>query len=138
MIAFSSEKVQGEWTKAPVALRLVVEAMAMLHAPAVVKVFRVQANTKFEKGVHATGIAADLEFDGCSEERMAGLCRRLNERFFPKGPGVQVATLKTNLANFPSGRRADRPHVHIQIPLDWKCDPRRFLRDHGFTGGASS
>lgn len=138
MISFSSEKVQKEWSKAPVALRLVVEALALEHAPGVTQVFRIQGHTKFEKGVHAAGLAVDLHFDGCSEERLQGLCRRLNERFFPKGPGVQVGTVKVNLANFPSGKRSDRPHVHVQIPFDWKTDPRRFLRDHGYTGSDGS
>ena len=132
MIGFASEKVEKEWQKATVALKLVVEALDHAFAGASF-VFRLDATTKFEKGVHATGLAADIELRGASEDEMLKACQIVNARFFPKGVGVPCATVKTNLANFPSGKRSDRPHVHIQIPFDWKSHPRRFLKDHGFT-----
>lgn len=136
MITFASEKVHKEWTKAPVALRLVVEYLQEC-AGTPIQVFRVGAHTKFEKGVHAAGIAIDVNIP-LLEHAMGVACHKVNDRFFPKGPGVAVATVKENRANFPSGKRADRPHVHVQIPFDWKCAPRRFLNDHGFTGSESS
>lgn len=135
MIGYTSEKVQKEWTKAPVALRLVAEALQKAWGGPMF-VFRVDSPTKFEKGVHAAGLAMDVDLRGASEAELLAACRDVNNVFFPKGPGVQVATVKTNRANFPSGARIDRPHVHIQIPFDWKADPRAFLREHGFTGGS--
>lgn len=134
MTGFTSDKIQREWSRAAVALRLVVEALAQEWG-GVTLLFRLDAPTKFENGVHATGLAADVELHGATEEEMQRVCIAINERFVVKGPGIQVATLKKNLANFPSGRRSDRPHVHVQIPFDWKADPRRFLREHGYTEG---
>lgn len=133
MIGHASEKVLKQWQKAPVALRLVVEYLDEKFGGGLL-VFRIDAPTKFEKGVHAAGLAMDLELRG-DAQAIERACLEVNKRFFPRGPGVQVCTIKENLANFPSGRRADRPHVHVQIPFDWKANPRLFLREHGYTEG---
>lgn len=134
MIGHASQKVLAEWQKASVALRLVTEYLDELHGGATL-VTRVLAHTKFEKGVHAAGLAMDVQLRGASIERMVSVCAKVNARFFPRGPGAQCAVVKENVANFPSGARTDRPHVHVQIPFDWKADPRRFLREHGYTEG---
>ena len=107
MIGHASEKVLKQWQKAPVALRLVVEYLDEKFGGGLL-VFRIDAPTKFEKGVHAAGLAMDLELRG-DAQAIERACLEVNKRFFPRGPGVQVCTIKENLANFPSGRRADRP-----------------------------
>lgn len=134
MIGFGSEKVFEEWSKAAVALKLVIEALD-LEFGGPLFVVRLTAHTKFEKGVHAAGLAADVELRGIEEKEMVRLCSLINRRFFARGPGTPVCMVKTNLANFPSGARMNRPHVHVQIPFDWKANTRAFLREHGYTEG---
>lgn len=131
MIAFSSEKIKEQWNRAPVALRLCIEALQAAFAGPVL-VFRIDGHTRFEQGVHSTGLAGDVQLAGASEADYLAACRRVNEKFVVKGPGKQVCTLMMDPANLPSGKRLDTPHVHVQITLDWKCEPRRFLRDHEF------
>lgn len=131
MIGFASDKVEKEWAQAAVALRLVVEALDLEFGGACF-VFRLDAPTKFENGCHATGRAADVELRGATEEEMERLVVLMNQKFPAKGLADPTYRLKFNRANFPSGRRNDRPHVHVQILFDWLSDPRRFLRDHGF------
>lgn len=135
MIGFTSDKIKEEWTKAPAPLRLVVEAMDQAHGGATF-VFRVNSPTRFEGGVHSTGLAMDVQLRGMSPEAMLVLCIEINQRFPVKGPQKQVCTLMADPANLPSGKRMDTPHVHVQIPLDWKADPRAFLREYGYLQGS--
>lgn len=131
MIGFSSDKLMEEWTKAPVALRLILEALDLAHGGATF-VLRVNAPTRFEGGVHATGLALDAELRGLSAEEISKLCCQVNAQFPVKGPGRQVCTLMEDPVNLPSGKRFDTPHVHVQIQFDWKHDPKAFLRAYGY------
>ncbi len=125
MIGFTSEKVQKEYQQAAVALRLVTEELDQAFGGACF-VFRVDAPTKFERGVHSTGIALDVELRDATEEQMLAACKVVNQRF------QFSCTPKVNLANFPSGKRMDRPHVHVQISWRWKIEPREFLKEFGY------
>lgn len=125
MLLFHSKKVEGEFDKAPVALRLITEALAIEHLyPPMI--FRVLARTNFEKGVHSTGLALDLYFLSGPERELEEAVKRINARF------PRVAKIIAEPASLPSGGRVDRAHVHIQIPFDWKADPRAFLKAYGF------
>lgn len=131
MIGHSSEKIKDEWDKASVALRLVVEALDQAHGGATF-VFRLNAPTRFESGVHSTGLACDVELRGRSSHEISRICCEVNRLFPIRGPGRQVCTLMDDPTNLPGGKRLDVPHVHVQISFDWKHDPRAFLRAHGY------
>lgn len=133
MIRFKSDKVEKEWSRTPVALRLVAEALDV-ELGGIQVVFRVAAPARFENGAHASNLALDLE-PGCSEDEAVRACARVNARFRRPEIDMLVATMKTNLANFPSGRRSDRPHVHVQIPAIWGVAPREFLKAFGYLSG---
>lgn len=131
MIGFRTEKLKEEWLRAAVALRLVVEALDEAHGGATF-VFRVTAPTRFEHGVHSVGLAMDVELRGLSSEELNKICTFVNARFPVKGVARPVCSLQEDPANLPSGKRINTPHVHVQIPFDWKLEPRAFLEAYGY------
>lgn len=132
MIGFRTEKLKEEWNRAPVALRLIAEALDLAHGGATF-IFRVNAPTRFEQGVHASGLAMDVELRGRSVKELNRICQEVNAKFPAKGVARPMCTLMADPVNLPSGKRLDTPHVHVQIPFDYKHDPRAFLRLYGFT-----
>lgn len=131
MIGYRSEKIEKEYMKAAVALRLIVERLS-LEFPGTVWVFRVDAPTKFENGIHSTGLAMDVELEGATELQLFKACQEVNALFPVKNVMEPVCRPKVNKANFPSGKRMDRPHVHVQISWTWKTEPKSFLREFGY------
>lgn len=124
MILYYSPKVQKEFIESAVALRLVTDALVLLvNQPA--HVFRVKARTKFEKGVHATGLALDLYFNAQVDD-LEYCCARVNARF------GQVCTVMPAPTILPSGKAIEQRHVHVQIQFDWLTNPRAFLKAYGF------
>lgn len=132
VIGFPTQKIKDEWAKAPVALRLVVEALDQAHGGASF-IIRLRAGTRFESGVHSTGLAADIELRGSLSQEILEFCNEVNARFVAPGVAKQVCTLMEDPVNLPSGKRIDTPHVHVQIPFDWLADPRAFLKQYGYT-----
>lgn len=131
MIGFTTQKLKEEWLKAPVALRLIAEALDELHGGGTI-VFRVNAPTRFEQGVHSTGLAMDINLIDRSMEELQRIASKINERFRVPGVARQVCTVMADPVNLPSGKRLDTPHIHLQIPFDWKHEPRAFLRAYGY------
>lgn len=131
MIGYSTEKIEKEYHQASVVLRLVIEALQEVTGAGIL-IFRVVAPTRFEQGVHATGLSIDVQVLGTSEKAMLAGCVAVNQRFPVPGAAKQVCTLMADPINLPNGKRLDTPHVHVQIPFDWKADPRSFLEAYGF------
>lgn len=131
MIGFSTEKVKEEYLKASVVLRLLVEAY-QAETGANVLIYRVNSPTRFEQGVHSTGLAVDIMLPHIPEKELNRACVAMNKKFPAPGTSKQVFTLMADPSNLPNGKRLDTPHVHVQIPFDWKADPRAFLKGHGY------
>lgn len=134
MIGFTTPKIKDEYHQTAVPLRLVVEAFQELSGCAVL-VFRVSAPTKFEQGVHSTGLALDIKVPLTPVNVLERACIEVNKRFPVPGAAKQVCTLMADPSNLPNGKRLDTPHIHVQIPFDWKAEPRAFLEAHGFLEG---
>jgi hypothetical protein len=126
VLVYGSEKIQKEYVQSAVAIRLVVDAIQIYAAGHPIKVLRVKDRTKFEKGVHSTGLAVDI-FIQLPQSELEYICARANARF-----QTTVATLVEEPANLPSGKRLDLPHIHVQIQFDWLANPRAFLKAYGF------
>lgn len=129
MLFYHSEKIKEEYNQAPVALRLIVDAV-QFYCPGMATVFRVKGRKQFERGSHHQELAVDLLLHEAPYSDHIHACKMVNAKF-----GLTVATAVPAPCNMPSGKRADLPHVHVQIPFDWKADPRSFLKAYGFIKG---
>lgn len=134
MIGFTTPKVKEEYHLSSVVLRLIVEALQAATGAGVL-IFRVQAPTRFEDGVHSTGLALDLQLLGMEPGAQLIACIEINQKFPVPGAAKNVCTLKADPSNLPNGKRLDTPHVHVQIPFDWKAEPRAFLEAYGYLEG---
>jgi hypothetical protein len=131
VIGFLSSKVGKDYQKASVCLRLLCEALAK-ETESPILIMRVLSTGKFENGSHASGMAIDVILGNPVTHIVQLSCSHLNQKFMNHFTKKPIFTFVEEPSNGSNGKRMLDPHIHIQIPFEWKMNPNLFLEAYGY------